>query len=197
MIQYFCGIERAQLLWFSRQTDRLVCDRVCVPSFAHSGDYALHSFLRRFYDGFKQPVAPAPSRRLCLSRQGVEASTRGVWRILENRAAFEALAVQRGYEIVRPENLSFAEQIGLFQSAAAVIGEHGSGMHGAIFAGAGTRVACFPMSNAIQFRIGALCAHTNIYLNRIDSRTDAQGIFRYSAAERDLADMMAIVDRSG
>ncbi len=197
MMHHFCGIEPAQLLRFSRQTDRLVCDRICVPSFAHTGDYALHSFLRRFYDGFKPAMAPVARRRLCLSRQGFEASTRGVWRILENREAFEALAVRHGYEIVRPEGLGFAEQIALFQSAAAVIGEHGSGMHGAIFAGAGTRVGCFPMSNAIQFRIGALCGHTNIYLNRIDSRTDGQGVIRYTAAETDLAEMVALVDRIG
>jgi hypothetical protein len=194
MIKFFCGIDETQLLRFSRMTDRLVCSHVCVPSFAHTGDYALHSFVRRFYEAFKPAVAPAVRRRLCLSRRNFEASTRGVWRVFETRSAFEALAADRGYDIVYPEDLTFAEQIALFQSAECVIGEHGSGMHGAIFCDAGTSVACFPMSNAVQFQIGALCGHTNIYLNRLSFRTDERGVLYYTATEEDLIGMMTVVD---
>jgi capsular polysaccharide biosynthesis protein len=197
MIRHFCGIEATQLRRFKREVERLVCKYVCVPSFAHTGDYALHSFLDRFYNASRPAVAPAAGRKICLSRRNFEASTRGVRRVFETRLAFEALAAGRGYEVVCPEDLTFAEQIDLFQSASAIIGEHGSGMHGAIFAGADTKVACFPMTNAVQYRIGALRAHTNVYLNRLVWQTDEQGVTYFSAAEQDLIDMMTVVDSLG
>ena len=195
MIQFFCGIDQSQMLRFPRESDRLVCSHVCVPSFANTGTYALHSFVRRFYDAFKPAVAPPATRKICLSRRNFETSTRGVWRVFELREAFEALATDHGYDIAYPEGLTFAEQITLFQSAECLIGEHGSGMHGVIFSARGTTVACFPMSNAIQFRIGALSGHTNIYLNRFTSWRDDRGVFHYTTAEKDLTDMMTIVDR--
>jgi len=52
----------------------------------------------------------------------------------------EALATDRGYDIVYTEDRTVAEQIPLFQSAECFIGEVASGMRGVIFPGHGTTV---------------------------------------------------------
>jgi hypothetical protein len=229
MLGFFCGVSADQIRTFSRRHEVLVCSRACLPSFVHDGDYALHSFTRTFYEGFKAPryqprngpwpaigrflrnlrgdfrtspvnqTAARARKRICLSRRTYETSTRSAWRVFETREAFERMAVARGYEIVQPERLGFAEQIQLFQSADTIIGEHGSGMHGALFAEPGTVVATFPPLNGIQLRIGAEFGHTNVSLARAAVRTDPDGIIRFSVAEDDLRSMLAMVDqvRSG
>ena len=107
MLHFFCGVPAGQIRTFSRTADRLICRRICLPSFAHDGDYALHSFMREFYGSFRSLEPPRVKRRICLSRRNFEQSTRGVWRVFENREAFERMAISHGYEVVMPEELSF------------------------------------------------------------------------------------------
>ncbi len=194
MLHFFCGVPADQIRTYSRQADRLLCSRVCLPSFAHDGNYALHGFMREFYGGFRNARAPTATRRICLSRRSFEQATRGVWRKLENRAALEQMAVARGYEVVLPEELSFADQIDLFQSAACIVGEHGSGMHAAVFADPGTLVATGPMWNSVQLGIGAAFGHRNVAVTRAAIRRQASGPTRYTVPEEDLAGMFVMLD---
>lgn len=176
MLGFFCGIPASQLLRYERGTEELVFAEACMPSFAHDGEYVLHSFAPRFYDAFLPRQRSVAGRRLCISRRNLEASTRGAWRVFETRALFEEMAVSRGYEIVRPEELSFAEQIPLFANVSHIVGEHGSGMHAALFAPPGTVVGCIGFSNKIQYLIGAERSHTNVYLSRTNNRKDERGV---------------------
>jgi capsular polysaccharide biosynthesis protein len=61
-------------------------------------------------------------------------------RHLVNRADIEAIAAAHGLEVVRPEGLTIAEQIGLFSGVRLVCGEYGSALHNAVFAAAGAVV---------------------------------------------------------
>jgi capsular polysaccharide biosynthesis protein len=181
MLAFFCGVSSQQILRFDRHAQRVLCRRACVPSVAHNGHYVPHSFLTSFYDRFIPGDGRAGSRRICISRSNFERQTRGVWRIFESRLRFEDVARYHGYEIVRSEELAISEQIALFAEAGIIVGEHGSGMHNAIFSGRGTAVGCIAFSNAIQFLIGARRGHTNVYMNRLLWRTDERGILHYEA----------------
>nr|WP_294529545.1 glycosyltransferase 61 family protein [uncultured Rhodopila sp.] len=196
MMRFFCGVRADQIRTFSCRNDMVVCSRVCLPSFAHNGDYVLHSFMREFYNRFRPSPAKRAHRKICLSRRTYEKTTRSAWRVFETREAFERMAIERGYEIVQPELLDFAGQIELFHSAETIIGEHGSGMHAAIFSRPGTIVATFPALNAIQLQIGAECGHTNIWLNRHAERHDARGVYYFEVTEEDLLSMLSVVDQA-
>ena len=194
MLHFFCGVPADQIRTFSRQADRLLCSRVCLPSFAHDGNYALHGFMREFYGGFRSSKPLQATRRICLSRRSFEKSTRGVWRVFENREALEHMALAHGYEVVAPEELSFADQIHLFQSAECIVGEHGSGMHAAVFAEPGTLVATVPMWNSVQLGIGAAFSHRNVCVTRASVRRQASGPTRYTVPQEDLAGMFVMLD---
>ncbi len=59
-------------------------------------------------------------------------------RVLVNRAAIEALAVERGFSVVHPQSMKLAAQIACFAQARQIAGEYGSALHGAVYAPPGT-----------------------------------------------------------
>lgn len=75
------------------------------------------------------------SRRVFISRANHDAK-----RGLTNRAAVEACFARHGYEIVRPEEMSFAEQVRLFSTCTIVAGESGAGLANVAFCDPGTKV---------------------------------------------------------
>ena len=169
MIHLFCGIEPARFRYYARHDDIVVCTRACIPSYAHSGrrgDYILHPMMRSFYARFGNPGARRTKRRICISRRDQERQTLGTWRIFETREMMERMALARGYEIVQPELMSFPEQIELFRLANCILGEHGSGMHAAVFADPGTTVATVGAWNRHQFNIAAAFEQRAICMNR-------------------------------
>lgn len=198
MIHTFCGIGPDRFRHYSRFDDLLVCRRACLPSYAHGGvrgDYVLHPLMRTLYDRFGNPGATRMKRRICLSRRDQERHTYGKWRIFENRQMLEDMAVARGFEIVRPETLGFPEQVELLRSASCILGEHGSGMHAAVFADPGTIVATIGAWNRHQFNIAAAFGHRSICMNRYQVIQGWDGSpFRFAASEDDLAGLLDMID---
>ena len=198
MLGYLCGIVPGQIRLFDRFTDLVICQRACVPSYCHTGnpgDYVPHPFMRRFYAGVGDPVPSSSGRRICISRQTQERVTAGVWRIFDTRPMMEAMAVERGYEIVRPETLSLPDQVALFRSASCVLGEHGSGMHGAVFAPPGTVIATVGAWNAHQFNISSVFGHRGVCMARVRKREAASNEpFHFSASRAHLCAMFAMID---
>ena len=84
--------------------------------------------------------APRYGRRLYVSRR-----TQNVFRRLVNEQAIERLFVERGFEIVHPEAMSFAEQVETFNAASVVAGPAGSNMIDTIFCNPGTRILMLAM----------------------------------------------------
>ncbi len=116
--------------------------RLLMPTFPHNG----LQFMGLAADGFRLLQARVSARhgrlesagnpaRILVSRQGYGS------RPLKNRADFEALAEEFGFVRVAPQSLPLIEQLRLFGSAQAILGEYGSGLHNAIFSQAGTVVA--------------------------------------------------------
>lgn len=195
MIGFFCGIGPERIRRFNRMKDQVLCREVCLPSFAHNGDYAFHTLLRDFYQGIAAPATAASGRRICLSRRNQEKHTHSYWRIFEAREALERKAVAHGFEIVQPELLDFADQVALFHSAGCILGEHGSGMHAAVFANPGTLVATIGANNDIQFKIAGAFGHRSLCMRRLQTLEDVPGKpTRFTASEDDLERLLAKID---
>jgi capsular polysaccharide biosynthesis protein len=82
-------------------------------------------------------AAPAPrtrGRRIYFSRRGHS------MRVMVNERALERALRARGFEIVKPEQLSAASQIRMAQEADVVVGPTGAAMTNALFTRAGTRI---------------------------------------------------------
>jgi hypothetical protein len=196
MLRAFLGIDPDRIRYYSRHDDVLVCRRACVPSYAHDGMYAPHPLMRVFYERFGNPDVPRTKRRICISRREQEAHAGDTGRIFEARETMERMAIAHGFEIVRPEELSFPEQVKLFRSASCILGEHGSGMHGAVFADPGTVIAVVRSpQRAHQLKIAAAFGHRFICMNRVQvTKGTLIAPIRFTASEDDLAMLLANID---
>ncbi len=124
-------------------------DRVILPGMMHR-DYVFNACFTAARDGFVTQVGGRPGRlAIFVSRSGLS----GKFREAVNLQDLDDAAVRLGLTVVRPEQLSWVEQIRLFASARVVVGEFGSGMHNTIFSPAGTQVVCLNIMNNVQSRI--------------------------------------------
>jgi capsular polysaccharide biosynthesis protein len=94
--------------------------------------------LSRVYQAFERPHlaiaralpgAGAPQRPVYLSRRGLGPGHRRP----EGEEALEARLEREGFDVVRPERLSLAEQAALFNGDAPVVGAYGSALHSVLF----------------------------------------------------------------
>ena len=113
--------------------------RVGTAVHATSMDYFLHGpgeLLERTRARIlsRSPPPKRSGRRLYFSRRGHS------MRVMINETALEAALRMRGFEIVRPERLSAAEQIAMMQEAQVVVGPSGAAMANALFARSGARI---------------------------------------------------------
>jgi capsular polysaccharide biosynthesis protein len=84
-------------------------------------------------------INPAWGDKIYVSRT-FSSNNRPGYHPLLNEAEVETALVQRGFEIVHPETLSFRQQLGRFLHANTIVGPSGSGMLNACFAPAGSVV---------------------------------------------------------
>jgi capsular polysaccharide biosynthesis protein len=70
---------------------------------------------------------PVRNRKLWLSRSGVDQE------FGHGRTMLETALVANGWTVIRPENMSLAEQLSEFATAERIAGEQGSALHGLIF----------------------------------------------------------------
>lgn len=96
------------------------------------------TFLRLLKAAGIMTPAQSQTRRLFVSRGGHR--NRDADRNIANRDALEMLMRQRGFEVVRPEGLSFLEQAALFAAAREVVCEFGAGFANVVFCQPGTTV---------------------------------------------------------
>jgi len=128
------GIESARVLpAVPRQ--HIEAERLIVPSMpgltAHSPRWACQ-FVRESF--LKSAPQATPRRRIFASRQ--KSATR---KLVNEDALVEALR-RYGFEPVFPEELSFAEQVRLFDGAAIVVATHGSALTNLVFCRPGASV---------------------------------------------------------
>ncbi len=128
------GIPASRVVHCSKRwvlsADRLLVPPMPTPQEAQVAPWVC-DFLRQ---AFIPPDSGKASLRLYLSRR------KSRRRRLANEDAVESLVVEFGFQIIRPEELSFADQVRLFSQAAVVCAPHGAGFANLVFAPPGTRV---------------------------------------------------------
>ena len=111
---------------------------------------------------FEKPVSNK-KRRIFISRKNSD------YRQLLNSEEVEQILLDRGFEVVFPENLSFAAQVRIFSQAEIVVGQSGAGMTNMIFVPKECKVLMLlsdlPMNNLHIFN--ALALVNNIKLEFI------------------------------
>ncbi len=180
MLAFFLGVTPEKIIRYNRNTEILAAHLVCVPDYGHH-NYALHSLFRAFYRRFVAPGGP-PGRRVCLTRRGIEATTRSAMRFFQERAAFDEMALARGYELICPEALSFAEQIELHARSWVQIGEHGSAQHASLFSAPGMVVGTIHPLNNVQMQLARLCDHKHVALMADRQWFDARKVIYFTAS---------------
>ena len=68
-----------------------------------------------------------PTRKIYISRKP------GGWRLVANDTAVAAALAENGFETLRPDGLSLAEQIQLFSESKIIVGMHGAGLTNILF----------------------------------------------------------------
>jgi len=180
MLAFFLNVPASRLIYYDRATEKLFLSRACVPDYAHY-EYCLHSEILKFYRGFIGK-ARRPHRLVCLTRRRVEATTRSLARIFEERALFDAMAADRGFELVCPEELSLAAQIRLQAETWVQIGEHGSAQHMSIFAGPRSVMGMVnPLGNA-QLYLARQGGHKLVMVMADRQWQDERGVIHFTLA---------------
>lgn len=119
-----------------RAGEQVAVDRLLLPGMMQH-DYVFHPELGRRIDRHL-PRRAGRRRDLFVSRGRL--GDQPAFRRLENGAEIEAAAARLGLEIVHPERLTWREQLAMFAAARLIVGEYGSGLHGAMFAPADAQV---------------------------------------------------------
>jgi tetratricopeptide (TPR) repeat protein/capsular polysaccharide biosynthesis protein len=91
----------------------------------------------------KHAFAPAATLRRDGPRLYVSRLHQTQFRRMENEREIEDLLRRRGFEVIYPEQLSFAEQVRLFSEASVLAGAGGSNMINCIFAPRGAQILLF------------------------------------------------------
>ncbi len=125
-----CSVFRGKRPW---RVERLVH----VPPVAMTGDHTRESLMSLRESVFRhtrfEPVSKTARRIYVARRQGLERS-------VVNGAELLPALQERGFEVVRCENLSFADQVKLFREAEIIVGPHGGGFANLVWCEAGTKV---------------------------------------------------------
>lgn len=152
------GIGAGQLVRYAYGKEVLQAETLLRPGGFRSDDALASGFAAAtaFWMGrmgFARPAARG-ARRIFLSRAGAAGE-----RVVSNRSEIEALAAARGFDIIHPERMTLDDQLAAYADSAMIVGEYGSALHNAIFAGAGARVCALRgTSRHPGFVQTALCA---------------------------------------
>ena len=127
-----CGIADAKLI--AEPECYIQADELIVPISSFNDGRVpgwVCQFLRR---QFLQERSVRPDRRLLISRSAA------AYRQLINEAELFAALAPLQFEQVWLEDLSFAEQVALFQSAEAIVAPHGAGLSNIVFCAPNTKL---------------------------------------------------------
>ena len=180
------GVPPEHIVSFDPAADLVSVEELLVPTIVHNGVRVSVLFREaaRFLKsqveaGLGESLRLTPSRNLFVSRARASQS-----RPLLNREKIEAIAAASRLEIVHPEGLSLADQIRLFASAKAVVGEYGSALHTSMFSEAGTAVCnlrgSLPHPGFIQSGLGHVLNQPTGYVFGETDQTSPDGRFSIS-----------------
>jgi hypothetical protein len=172
MMQHAAGVEPQQVLAYSRLGTYLKATDLIVPSVMH-GDFCFHPMASEFFDAMADSGRTDLPQIFYVPRRSEAVETSGGgWRVCENAAEIETYVEARGIPIMLPEKLSWPDQISLFRRAKLVIGEYGSGLHGAVFSPRSTKVICLGLISDVQSKISGLRQHGIVFIGPSAERAE-------------------------
>jgi capsular polysaccharide biosynthesis protein len=146
--------DDSEILFYDARRQRVRSPCFIAPSMMQS-DHWFHPDFNMVVDelvDFVRPRVTTPdSPRLWLSR-----SKQKGWRAIRNEGEVEKTVADLGFSIIHPQDLSFPEQVALFDQAQVIACEYTSATHNTLFAKRGTPVFCINRVNWYQSGIGAL-----------------------------------------
>lgn len=167
ILEQHLQIPRSAILFYDPTQEQVALRHAILPSHVlqpggfHPGANAMIDQLIDRLD--LDRVAPTPARVFVVRRGFYNPAA--PYRICMNEDRLVEIAAQRhGFAAVAVETLSWREQVALFHRAEIVLGLAGSGLHNAIFARPGSRLASLGVMNAVQSDIGTLRRQHNAFL---------------------------------
>ena len=194
LLRFFFDIGDEQIIAFDHEREMWHLKSAIVPSFLHK-NYQFQPYVRRFFSEFAPPDA-VPHRKVCLSRGDWDES-KPDQRIFTQRATFERMAADRGYEIIAPEELGLADQVRLMAETAIQVGEHGSAQHGSIFSRHGTIVGSINPLTAVQVNLGRIAGDRNVLLFPETVSREASGSLRFDCSHDSLRTFFSCLEELG
>ncbi|WP_028312409.1 glycosyltransferase family 61 protein [Derxia gummosa] len=176
-------------------------ERLIVPSLLRVSPLIsprMNEFVEFVYDRFGlrwQPERPDLPTEFFISREGYADQGR---RTLANALEIEAVMRDAGVVPIRPETLSWPDQLLMFSRARLVAGEFGSGTHNTLFSPASTvNLTLFNMvSNWNQSSIAALRDQDIVYLRpSVEAQVGTGTSIRYEYALEDVRDAIEVARR--
>jgi capsular polysaccharide biosynthesis protein len=182
LIRASMELRSDQIEVYSPNVEKLRLRTAIIPTQLHSTEDfhpATKSLVFALSDYTRQVETSTQPQRIVISRDRFT-NEKSIQRALENAPElWQFLVDERGFAIVRPEELSWSQQIQLFKGARVVVGEYGSALHNAIFSGPGTILASVGFLNFTQSAIGTLFGHRQSYFTAVDEANQAADLSRF------------------
>jgi Glycosyltransferase 61 len=185
------------IIYFDEKIQSVRAPEYVVPSMMHE-DHNFHpSFNECIDDTLKRTGAGRGSgRRVFISRSKIP--SRDSERFLGNAIEIEGAMTELGFEIIRPEEFSFREQVEIFSEADFIVGEFSSALHNSLFSPRGVVVVSLNWINWYQSNIGRLRAQRIAYIPPDDGiwrdwRREylRNGMREFNVSPRVICDMIA------
>ncbi|MBD2654458.1 glycosyltransferase family 61 protein [Synechocystis sp. FACHB-383] len=110
---------------------------------------------QKFIEAYAKGTENYPRRRLYISRSEAR------YRRLLNEEEILPILEKEGFEVIRPENLSFPEQVQTFSQASIIMGVHGAGLTNMLFAPSGATIVEIhgPVSRSHYWMMSNILGH--------------------------------------
>ena len=189
MLSVQFGLTREDFIFFEPQAERILLHQAIVPTLLSRPDGFLPATQDSILAGItacKRVSGRHLPTRLYLSRSLFRGSHTRAREFIGEHLISRIAADEFGFTIVSPEQLAWPEQVSLFASATAIVGEFGSALHAAMYSQPGTRILSIVIGNITQSYIAALCGHDMAYL-----RVSGQLSQRFSVDATEFREIMA------
>lgn len=147
MLSMVFGMPRDNILIYNNRTDDLCVDKLVVPSLMHN-NHIFHPAAAQAIAFVRDKVLQHEIRsdtskkasRIYVSRQKFRNKSISSKRFIDNEDELIFIAKSSGFDVIYPEEHSWAEQVRIFSDAKLIIGEAGSGMHNTLFSSSDAHV---------------------------------------------------------
>lgn len=163
---------KVNVLRFYPEREYINASRVLFPSMISNRNYAFnqnfHSVLtdliaKSYNPLINKDITSDCHRFIAISRLS-RRDSRKDHRLLENEKDVLERLQNLGAYIVEPEQLSFLEQVRIFNQANLIVGEFSSALHNTLFSPVNSGVIAINWLSGIQSRIANFCGHNLTYV---------------------------------